>query len=333
MREGYAELAVDKAAIRETISGDPKVQALSAATFDLVAEWWANNRAHFTGITATTRPANLISEISESLLSRFRPRPLIDEYGVYEQLMSYWNEVMHDDVALIMADGWDGAAKPRKTIEDKDRRLTETPDLVIGNGRNATKVKTDLIPPSLIVTRYFAEERARLDDLEARAEASSQAVEEFIEENSGDDGLLASAMDEEKITRALAIARLRNARKEPDTAGEVAALTCLIARYDAEASAKAAVKSATAELDRKTLERYSTLTRADIELLVIDDKWGATITRGVEAELQALIQQLVTRLRELAERYESTLGARECEVDTLSAKVASHLAAMGVAYE
>ena len=69
--------------------------------------------------------------------------------------MTYWHATMHDDVFLIMNDGWVGAAKPRKTIEDKDRKLSETPDLVIGSGRSATKYKTDLIPPSLIVARYF----------------------------------------------------------------------------------------------------------------------------------------------------------------------------------
>ena len=66
---------------------------------------------------------------------------------------------MHDDVFLIMNDGWVDAAKPRKTIEDKDRKLSETPDLVIGSGRSATKYKMDLIPPALIVARYFADEQ------------------------------------------------------------------------------------------------------------------------------------------------------------------------------
>jgi len=237
---------------------------------------------------------------------------------------------MHDDVALLMADGWEGAAKPRKALEDKDRKLAEVPDLVIGSGRTATKVKTDLIPPALIVARYLADDRSRLDDLEARAEGASQAVEEFIEENAGEDGPLAGAMEDEKITKALASARLRKARKEPDTADEVAALTRLIALYDAEASAKAAAKVATTELDRATLDCYGTLTCADIEQLVIDDKWGATITQGVESELQSLIQHLVSRVRVLADRYASTLNAIECEVETLTAKVMSHLIAMGV---
>lgn len=58
--------------------------------------------------------------------------PLLDEYDIYEQLMTYWHDTMHDDVFLVMNERWLEAAKPRKTIEDKERKLTETPDLVVG---------------------------------------------------------------------------------------------------------------------------------------------------------------------------------------------------------
>lgn len=51
---------------------------------------------------------------------------------------------------------------------------------------------------------------------------------------------------------------------------------------------------------------------------------------GVNAELSALIQKLVERLGVLAERYEKTLGDIDAEVEALSAKVAAHLAAMGI---
>ncbi len=53
------------------------------------------------------------------------------------------------------AGGMVDAAKPRLAIEDKDRKLTEEPDLVIGSGKKATKYKMDLVPPALIVARYL----------------------------------------------------------------------------------------------------------------------------------------------------------------------------------
>ena len=51
---------------------------------------------------------------------------------------------------------------------------------------------------------------------------------------------------------------------------------------------------------------------------------------GVNAELDALIQKLVWRLKVLGDRYEKTVGGLDAEVEALSVKVAAHLAAMGV---
>ena len=330
IREGYAELAVDKADVHKTITGSAEYQAFSQATEQIVAKWWHGHRDSLCGITPMTKPAQLITEVSENLLGIFHPRPLVDEYAVYEQLMSYWNQTMHDDVALIMSEGWDQAAKPRKTIDDKDRKLSETPDLVVGAGKNAQKYKMDLIPPAFIVERYFATEKAMLDELNVHVETSTQAIEELVEENSGDDGLLAYAMDDGKITKALTAARLREAKREDPRGEEVACLSTLIGLYDTEAASKKIAKNAGARLDEATLAHYGKLRTVDIQHLVIDDKWGATVDGRVCDEIAGVIRRLIERINQLGERYDSTLESIETEVDALSARIAQHLAEMGV---
>jgi type I restriction enzyme M protein len=330
LRDGYCRLTVDKRAIHTAITGSLEYEAFVSSSIGAVKHWWNTHDELLQGITSATRPADLIAELGETLLKAFRSRPLVDEYGVYEQLMSYWNDVMHDDVAMIMMDGWGGAAKPRKTIENKERKLSETPDLVVGSGRGANKWKMDLIPPALIVSRYLASEQVEVDALVAAAEAAGQAVEEFVEENSGEDGLLADAMEDEKINKALAAARHRVARREDPRGDEVTALAKLVLLYDAEATAKKTAKDAQAILDDATLKKYGTLTTEDVQSLVIDDKWGCRMVTGISAEISALIHKLVERLSVLADRYEKTMADLEAEVEALSAKVAAHLAAMGV---
>ncbi|MBM7502936.1 type I restriction-modification system subunit M [Agromyces aurantiacus] len=330
LRDGYSELDVDKYEVQAAIVGSSEYQAFSASTADAVAGWWVAHREVLESIASTTRPSELIADLGETLLDSFRARPLVDEYGVYEQLMSYWNDVMHDDVALIMSEGWDAAAKPRKTIENKERKLSEVPDLVVGAGRSATKYKMDLVPPALIVARYFSDERAKLDELNDAAEAATQSVDEYVEENAGEDGLLADAMDDDKISKALAVARLRKAKIEDSAGDEVTALTTLVSLYDAEAAAKRAAKEASAALDDATLKQYGKLTTAEVQSLIINEKWGATVARGATSEPSARTHELVSRIRELGERYDETLGALEAEVEALSAKVAEHLATMGV---
>lgn len=330
LREGYSELAVDKNDVHKTITNSAEYQTFSYATEQIVSEWWSGHRENLCSISHNTKPAKLISEMSENLLDIFRPRPLVDEYAVYEQLMSYWNQTMHDDVALIMGEGWDGAAKPRRTIEDKDRKLSETPDLVLGTGKNAQKYKMDLIPPDLIVERYFSSEKTQLDELNSQLEAATQVIEEFVEENSGDEGTLADAMDDGKITKALAATRLRVAKREDPRGEEEVALTTLINLYGAEAIAKNSVKDAQTTLDEATLRRYGNLTTNDIQQLVIDDKWGATVETRVREEIAGLIRRLIERINQLGRRYDETLDEIQAELEILTAKVVAHLEKMGV---
>ena len=44
----------------------------------------------------------------------------------------------------------------------------------------------------------------------------------------------------------------------------------------------------------------------------------------------AAVQRFTTRLRVLANRYESTVGDLDAAIEALNAKVSDHLAAMGV---
>ena len=209
--------------------------------------------------------------------------------------MTYWHDIMHDDVFLIMNEGWDGAAKPRKTIEDKDRKLAETPDLVIGSGRSATKYKMDLIPPSLIVARYFPDEQTKVDDLNLAVEAASRAVQEYIEEHAVEDGLLEEAADNGKVTKAGATKRLSLARYEKADQEEIRALQHVINLFNAESVAKSTAKAVQEELDTATLKQYGKVTEDDIRTLVLDDKWQATVVDRVSAEVDALTLALVRR--------------------------------------
>ncbi len=329
-RPGYSDLTVDVAEVQQTILDSPEFQKFVAHTRDLTDEWFAAHRAKLASINADTQPNDLIATISDDLLVRFRPVPLLDEYDVYEELMSYWHSVLHDDVFLIMSDGWVGASKPRKTIEDKDRKLSETPDLVVGSGRSAAKYKMDLVPASLVVARYFAKEQGKVDDLTAAWEEAGRAAEEYVAEHAVEDGLLAEAMDGDKVTKSLATARIREAEREASDPDEVKALERLIELYSAEDTARKAVKEAQAQLDLATLKKYGDLSEADVQTLVIDDKWHATIRARVAGEANGLTLALVARIQELGERYAETVGTLNAEVKELGAKVAAHLSELGV---
>lgn len=329
-RPAYSDLTIDVSEVQQTILDSPEFQKFADEAKALTTDWFAAHRNALSSIDADTRPNDLIATIGDDLLGRFNPVPLLDEYDVYEQLMAYWHETVHDDVFLVMNEGWLDAAKPRTTIEDKDRKLSETPDLVVGYGRSATKYKMDLIPPALIVGHYFAEEQAKVDNLTAAAEEAARAVEEYIDEHAVEDGLLADAMDDDKISKALVTARLKIAKREGSDPDETKALQEAIKFYDAEAVAKKAVKDAQAALDLATLKKYGDLAEDDVKSLVLDDKWATTLCTRVAVEVNALTLNLVARLQQLGERYAETVEDLDVELRELEAKVAGHLADMGI---
>ena len=329
-RPGYVDLAVDIAEVQQAILDSPEFQQFADEARALSDEWFAAHRPDLAAISEDTKPGELIGAIGDDLLARFKSVPLLDAYAVYEQLMAYWHDVIHDDVFLVMHDGWLDAAKPRLAIADKDRKLSEDPDFTIGSGRKAAKYKMDLIPPALIVAHYFADEQVKVDELHAEAEAAARAVEEHVEENSGEEAALSGAMEGEKISKALATARLREVKREekPDP-DEVAALERLIQLYADEKAAKGAATEVQAELDQNTLEKYGDLTEADVKELVLDDKWAATIRDRIADEANSLTLARVARIQRLGERYAETVGSLDAELKKLDAKVSDHLFEMG----
>jgi type I restriction enzyme M protein len=329
-RPGYSDLAVGVAEVQQTILDSDEFQKFATDVRSKVDDWFAAHRPILQAIDANTVPKDLIARISDDLLTRFKDTPLLDEYDVYEQIMTYWRGVMHDDVFLIMNDGWLDAAKPRKTIEEKERKLSEIPDLIVGSGRSATKYKMDLISPALVVARYFADEQAEVDTLTAAAEEAGRAVEEYVEEHAVEDGVLGEAMADGKVSKALASTRLKVARHEGADPEDVKALQHLIKLYNDEVIAKKAAKEAQAVLDLATLKKYGDFTLPEIKQLVLDDKWATTTRNRVTAEVNALTLALVGRIQQLGERYAETVGLLRAELEKLEARVASHLADMGV---
>jgi len=328
-RPGYSEPNLEASKGKSAILDHPEFKAFAGRVSGIFDNWRKAHSPLLKGLKVDDLPRKVIHTLAEDLLARFADLPLLDKYDVYQRLMDYWTETMQDDVYLIAADGWLEAAKPRAVIDDKEKNIKETPDLTIGR----KKYKTDLIPPALIVARYFATEQAALDELQAKQEAAARELEEFVEEHGGEEGLLGDATnDKGKVTKAAVKERLKEVGRDPDLADERVVLEQCLQLIEAEAAASKAVNEAQAVLDEQVLEHYAKLTEAEIKTLVVDDKWFAAIRAAIEGEVQRLTQRLAARVKELEERYAQPLPALEREVETLAAKVEGHLRKMGLSW-
>ena len=325
-RAGYSEARVETPHLKAGILGNREFKSYEARVAGIFVAWRETHEPVLKGLEAGANPKEVIRILSEDLLARFADLPLLDPYDVYQRLMDYWDEVMQDDVYLIAADGWTEAARPRGIIEDRERKIKETADLTI----KRRKYKMDLIPPELIVARYFADKQAAIDALQARQETAARELEEFVEEHTGD-GLLEDAVnDKGKVTKASVTERLKAIRYELESDEERDALKHCRTLIEADAEAGKAVKEAQARLDEQVLARYGVLTEVEIKTLAVEDKWFASIRGAIEGEVQRLTQQLAGRVKELEERYARPLPELEREVDVFAAKVEGHLKRMGI---
>ncbi|WP_332449605.1 class I SAM-dependent DNA methyltransferase [Methanoculleus sp.] len=328
-RPGYLEPKVEPAQVKPTILAHAEFAAYAGRVAAVFDEWRAAHEPRLKGLDVGAKPREVIHALSEDLLARFADLPLLNNYDVYQCLMDYWTGTMQDDVDLIAADGWVEGTKPRGIVEDKAKKIKETPDLNIGR----QKYKMDLIPPALIVSRYFAAEQAALDELQARQETAARNLEEFVEEQSGEEGLLEDATNESgNVTRATVKARAKEIGRNPEFAEEREALTRVMALIEAEAGAKKAVKEAQAALDERVLARYAALTGDEIRTLVVEEKWFASLRAAIEGEMQRLTRRLSGRVKELDERYARPLPELEQEVEAFGAKVEEHLKRMGLVW-
>jgi type I restriction enzyme M protein len=330
-RAGYQVLKQPVAEVKAAILAHPEFTKFNAQASQRFALWAQSSAARLKAFGGAERdPKALIAGLSEGLLKAFSDLPLLDPYSVYQHLMTYWAEVMQDDCYLIAAEGWKAAAAPRLLIDDKAKGAKKLKaDFAVGK----KKYLTELLGPDLIIARFFAPARAALDALDASASQVEQQMDELAEEHGGDDGLLADALnDKGKLTKASAAARLKEIKKSPADADERAVLTEFLALVEQEATLRAKAKAASDALTLKVWEKYAALTLPDIQALIVDDKWIASLAAALQSELDRVSQSLTSRVRTLAERYASPLPQLTHDISALSDRVAAHLTKMGLSW-
>lgn len=320
-REGYSHALVDANQVKNTILQDAEFIAFAERTLQPFKVW--SEQANLAAIAKGDHPKAIIKKLSESILIAYQSSELVDKYDIYQILMDYWADTMQDDIYLLVQEDWQIANKIRLLVAKKGEKLKETPDLVI----DKAKYKAEIILPSLIINTYFNKEQQHLNQLQTEHDTALQNLESFTEEHTGEEGLLSEAVnDKDKVTKSSVTERLKTAI---DTE-EITVLKQAKKLIEQEAAAKKEVKEAEIALNTKVLSKYPTLNLQEMKILVVQDKWLATLQANIQAEIERITQQLANRIKELEERYAEPLPKLEQGVIELSNKVAGHLKAMGL---
>jgi type I restriction enzyme M protein len=336
-RKGYANALVEARNVKTTILVHEEYQVFKKKSLKLYTSWRTKHADALNDIKIGDKPKELIFDLSEDLLTRFTKADLLSKYDIYQILMDYWAETMQDDVYMLSQDGWGAGNVVRllapvkvKKAGKKDKfEYKEEHDFEFGAAKSKKRYKSDIVPPALVIARYFADKQEALDKLQEALDTATQKLEEYIEENSGEEGLIEEAKNEKG---SIAKKGLTDRIKASNDDDEITALKKCLALLDAQSKCKSAVKVAKDTLDKLVFEKIPAISEAELKDLIVNSKWFATIEVQIVEEIERMTQQLANRVKTLEERYSETMPDLSKDVVKYTGLVEGHLKKMGLSW-
>lgn len=332
-RDGYAKALVAAKDVKATILSHGEYTSFRDKSLSLFEGWKATHLDTLISIGVGEKPKDLIFTLSEDLLNCFEGADLLSKYDIYQILMNYWRDVMQDDVFMISQDDWAVANVVRRLVPVKDKKdkdvYKEDADFEFGTAKTKRKYRSDILPPKLVIQKYFAVEQTAIDAIQTNLDAATQALESYIEENTGEDGLLEEAKND---AGNINTASIKACIKGTSDGVELKALRKCLDLTAQESRLKSGLKKTIAELELLTFKKIPTIPLDEVKTLVIQDKWLATIAGGINDEIERMTQQLANRVKLLEERYADTLPSLDKDVIDYAVRVETHLKKMGLSW-
>ncbi|MBQ7882122.1 MAG: SAM-dependent DNA methyltransferase [Treponema sp.] len=334
--KGFYKLLIQKDDVHKTISENIEFLEYNKKVNNTYNEWKKIANPVLTNLNSTDSNKEIILNLSEEILEKFSKLELLDKYDVYQVLLAYWNETMNDDVLLIIQDelGYNLAkitddikeepkeSKKAKKDSAKEKKPKE-PKIIGWEGR--------LIPKQIVLDAFFALEQKEIEKAEEKLSQTESEFEEFIENNSDENGYFTDYMgDDEKIDSKKITSRVKLLTKEKKTQNEEYKI--LNNYVDYESSIKSQKKHITElkkVLDDNCRNRYEIFTDAEIKDLLVNRKWYKAIDDGIQNLYITVANHLTKRIVELYERYENTLSELTSKLAEEEKVVFGHLTQMG----
>ena len=334
--KGFYKLLIQKDDVHKTISENIEFLEYNKKVNNTYNEWKKIANPVLTNLNSTDSNKEIILNLSEEILEKFSKLELLDKYDVYQVLLAYWNETMNDDVLLIIQDelGYNLAkitddikeepkeSKKAKKDSSKEKKPKE-PKIIGWEGR--------LIPKQIVLDAFFALEQKEIEKAEEKLSQTESEFEEFIENNSDENGYFTDYMgDDVKIDSKKITSRVKLLAKEKKTQNEEYKI--LNNYVDYESSIKSQKKHITElkkVLDDNCRNRYETFTDEEIKDLLVNRKWYKAIDDGIQNLYVTVANHLTKRIVELYERYENTLSELNTKLAEEEKVVFGHLTQMG----
>ncbi|MDD4728382.1 MAG: type I restriction-modification system subunit M [Dysgonamonadaceae bacterium] len=257
--------------------------------------------------------------ISENIFDRLKFTSIIDKYKAYQLFSDNWKEISID-LEVIQSDGTSSikAVEPNMVVKKKDSK-----DVEVQEGW-----KGKILPFELVQENILKEEIAEVNNKENRLENITAEYEEILDSLSEEDKE-SDVINEDKTAfvnaEIIKQAKLLEKSKEPV---EEASLEERILKVSnlivEERSLKSEIKKAKEELHLKTKSTIENLSD-ELALTLLEKKWIFPIIESIYSLPTILINNLTTKIKELSEKYSTTLLDIENEIKEAEKSLSSML--------
>jgi type I restriction enzyme M protein len=245
--------------------------------------------------------------LSEDIFSRLEGMPLVDKYAVYQLLDDEWTSIAID-LEILQTEGFDASRKV-------DPRMVVKKDEEVQDGWQGRVIPFDLIEKALLKDQY-----EQLHAIEDRISGITAAYEEILDSFSEEE-LATGAVNEAKdafvaawiakeAKRLLADKRKGLPIEEDSFDAKIITINGLMSE---EKQLKSKLKAQSMELRTKTKNVIENLTDEEIKTL-LDEKWIEPLLASIHSIPKTIIDELITKVESLAEKYKTTFSEIEDEL-------------------
>ncbi|MFQ9247068.1 MAG: type I restriction-modification system subunit M [Clostridium paraputrificum] len=302
----YVEVAVDD--IKQAIKEHSDVVKFEETFTNAFRDFHSYLRAEWIEKMNEVEISRSENKVSENIFARLQNVLLIDKYEAYQLLDNEWGKIAVD-LEIIQSEGFEATKKvnPNLIIKKKDGKEQEVQDGWIGH-----VIPFELVQKEILSNKYNAlkEKESRLAEIPSEYEEIINSMREDEKEtevlNDNNDAFVAKEVSK----------KLKELRKEIPT-DEVKEFKAKLMRYEElskeEKELKKEIKKETAELHmltKKTIENLSD----DMVYELLDKKWIGNLFENINKLPDMIINNLVSKIQALQEKYETTYFEVESEI-------------------
>lgn len=309
LRPGYLQANIEKDALRKSIYQANEVVKVKAdyrtAVNEFITKWF--DRLLNVGKDESLEALKF--EMAKDAQVVLKIDDIVDQYAAYQVIANLWTAFLNQDIELIQKFG---------LVQTGQEVVTETNNKGKVTGRDGRVISKALVQKTL-----FTDEAAKVAELQSAADGAEEEFNSLVEEGQANTDL-EDYFDDGKVKKPEIKAGLKEFDKKSDDEVYVW-LKNFTAADKLKSDASKAAKQAADDLDDASIERYASLTQAEIVTL-LNKKWFGSFAGDIVKLLDNAIDSELDQLSVLIDRYGDTLSDIQAQKKALEEELQSMIA-------